>query len=247
LADTFSTVSLSDASCSDLAQLSTAELVQLCQYEYRRYCVGGRSDERFAFELFRRAITLRNDDSWQALVEIYTPLVATWIRKLEKGRWLVEQNGLTVFPALVNAVFLKFFLALGPPKFANFPTLAALLAYLRLCTHTVVYDEWQHIQLCRAHEEALGSSVGEHRFADPIDAVEAAQRVQLLWEAITALLNTRQEQAVVVCLYFWGMRPGEISASYPRLFPKVADVYRVKQNILERLRHNQELQARLRE
>jgi hypothetical protein len=41
------------------------------------------------------------------------------------------------------------------------------------------------------------------------------------------------------------MKPGEISRHYQHLFPSVDDVYRIKRNVLERLRRNKRLQALL--
>jgi hypothetical protein len=39
------------------------------------------------------------------------------------------------------------------------------------------------------------------------------------------------------------MKPSEISSQHRRLFPTVEDVYRIKRNVLERLRRNRRLQT----
>jgi len=38
------------------------------------------------------------------------------------------------------------------------------------------------------------------------------------------------------------MKPSEISSQHRKLFPTVDDVYRIKRNVLERLRRNRRLQ-----
>ena len=41
----------------------------------------------------------------------------------------------------VNLVFERFWVAIGPDRFAEFPSVAALLKYLKMCVHTVLIDE----------------------------------------------------------------------------------------------------------
>jgi len=234
---------LSDA--CHLQQLCVEALVQLSQRAYNQYCLTGYSNERFAFELFRRAVEQKHERSWQALVEIYTSLVATWIQQIEKGRWLIEQERETV-PALVNACFLKFFLAMQPAaKFSHFPSLAALLKYLHRCVHTVLYDEYRSIQRRYGYEEG-GDATGTRLVSeDPAIAIEATHVTQSLWKLVLGNLKSSQERVILISIYLWGMRPREISQAYPELFPTPDAVYRVKQNMLDRLRQDRHLHAAL--
>jgi DNA-directed RNA polymerase specialized sigma24 family protein len=229
-----------------LQQLSVEALVQLSKRAYNQYRLTGYSDERFAFELFRRAVEQRNERSWQALVEIYTPLVATWIQQLEKGRWLIEQQW-EIVPALVNTCFLKFFLAMQPAvKFIRFPSLAALLQYLHCCARTVVYDECQSLQRRYGYEEK-GYATGAWLMSeDPAIAIEASHVTQSLWKLVLANLNSSQERVILFSIYLWGMSPREISTAYPNIFPTPDAVYRVKQNMLDRLRQERQLHAQVR-
>ena len=52
-----------------------------------------------------------------------------------------------------------------------------------------------------------------------------------------------QERLLVCLMYVHGLKPSEVCAGYARLFPSVEDVYRVKRNLLERLRRNRRLRA----
>jgi hypothetical protein len=54
-----------------------------------------------------------------------------------------------------------------------------------------------------------------------------------------------EERLALRCLF--GYKPAEIHQHYPTVFPTVQDVYRVKRNLLERLRRNRALRAYLRE
>ena len=55
--------------------------------------------------------------------------------------------------------------------------------------------------------------------------------------------ESREDERVLIYLaYVHGMKPSEISSQHHRLFPTVDDVYRIKRNVLERLRRNRRLQ-----
>lgn len=225
-------------------QLSVEELMRLSQCAYNQYCATGKSDERFAFELFRRAIEEKHERSWQALVELYTPLVTSWICKLEKAMWLLQQDR-EVVPVLLNACFLKFFLALPPAKFTTFTSLSSLITYLKQCLRSVVYDEFEAQRLQRACEEKGREMGTENLVEDPAETVATTQKRQFLWQRVLTDLRPGQERVILVCVYLWDMKPREISHAYPDLFPAAKEVYLVKQNMLERLRHDQQLQSEL--
>jgi hypothetical protein len=72
--------------------------------------------------------------------------------------------------------------------------------------------------------------------ADRIDAAT-------FWQDIQAELNGEEERVLVSLIYVHGLKPGEVCAGYARLFPSVEDVYRVKRNLLARLRRNHHLRA----
>ena len=72
------------------------------------------------------------------------------------------------------------------------------------------------------------------------DAIENAQQ-QAFWRVINHRLADEKEQAVVYGSFVLAMKPAELHLRYPHLFSDVKDVYRTKQNVLERLRRDPEL------
>ena len=68
---------------------------------------------------------------------------------------------------------------------------------------------------------------------------------QGLWQVIQEELNGEDERVLIYLAYIHGMKPSEISSQHRRLFPTVDDVYRIKRNVLERLRRNRRLQMML--
>ena len=56
-------------------------------------------------------------------------------------------------------------------------------------------------------------------------------------------LNGEDERMLIYLAYIQGMKPSEISSQHRKFFPTVDDVYRIKRNVLERLRRNRRLQT----
>ncbi|HEY4388030.1 MAG TPA: hypothetical protein VGN34_26580 [Ktedonobacteraceae bacterium] len=219
-------------------QLSINELARCCAEETNKFLKQSASNDRFCLELFRRAIVKRDDDAWACIYQQYAPLVLTWVTQHQSAATLLGQDGSA---PLVNAAFAKFSQALTPVKIDNFDTLAAILKYLKMCVHSVVADEVRSRQ-ARQYEETLDSLAQEPASDDPADDVVSNLSAQGLWQIIQEELNGEDERVLVYLAYVQGMKPSEITSIHRRLFPSVDDVYRIKRNVLERLRRNKRLQ-----
>jgi len=222
--------------------LSINELAHHCSEETAKFLKQSSSDDRFCLELFRRAIVRRDDGAWASIYQQYAPLVLTWITQHQSAIAMLGQDGCA---ALVNSAFAKFSQALTPVKMANFDSLAAILKYLKMCVHSVVADEVRARQ-SHQYEDALEKMEHEPASGDPADDVISNLSAQALWQVILEEVNNEAERVLIYLAYSYGMKPGEICTRHPQLFPTVDDVYRVKRNVLERLRRNRRLQALLR-
>jgi len=223
-------------------QLSITELARCCSEETTKFLKQNISNDRYCLELFRRAITKRDDDAWICIYQQYSPLVLTWVNQHQSATPLLGQDGSA---PLVNAAFAKFSQALTPAKMDNFDSLAAVLKYLKMCVHSVVADEVRARQ-ARQYEEALELMEHEPATDDPADSVISNLSAQGLWQVIQEELNGEDERVLIYLAYIHGMKPSEISSQNRRLFPTVDDVYRIKRNVLERLRRNRRLQSMFR-
>ena len=220
-------------------QLSINALARCCSEETAKFLKQNVSNDRYCLELFRRAITKRDDDAWSCIYQQYAPLVLTWVNQHQSATPLLGQDGSA---PLVNAAFAKFSQALTPAKMDNFDSLAAVLKYLKMCVHSVVADEVRARQ-AHQYEEALDLVEHEPATDDPADNVIANISAQSLWQVIQEELNSEDERVLIYLAYIHGMKPSEISSQHLRLFPTVDDVYRIKRNVLERLRRNRRLQS----
>ncbi len=219
--------------------LSINELARCCSEETNKFLKQSASNDRFCLEMFRRAIIKRDDGAWASIYQQYAPLVLTWVTQHQSATPLLGQDGSA---PLVNAAFAKFSQALTPAKMGNFNSLAAILKYLKMCVHSVVADEVRARQ-SRQYEETLESIEHEPASDDPADDVVSNISAQDLWKIIQEELNSEDERVLIYLAYVQGMKPGEISSMHRRFFPSVDDVYRIKRNVLERLRRNRRLLA----
>src|SRR5207245_8581045 len=194
--------------------------------------------ERYYLVLFRRTIFRLDYDSWACIYQQYAPLVLTWVNQHQSAAPVLGQDGSA---PLVNAAFAKFSQALTPVKMDNFDSLAAVLKYLKMCVHSVIADEVRSRQ-ARQYEEALESIEHEPASDDPADDVVSNISAQGLWQVIQQELYGEDERVLIYLAYIHGMKPSEISNQHHRLFPTVDDVYRIKRNVLERLRRNRRSQ-----
>ena len=222
-----------------LHMLAINDLARCCAEETNKFLKQSMSNDRYCLEMFRRAIVQRDDDAWACIYQQYAPLVLTWVTQHQSAAPLLGQDGSA---PLVNAAFAKFSQALTPAKMANFDSLAAILKYLKMCVHSVVADEVRARQ-ARQYEETLELIENEPASDDPADDVVANISAQGLWQVIQEELNGEDERVLIYLAYIQGMKPSEISSRHRRLFPTVDDVYRIKRNVLERLRRNRRLQS----
>lgn len=223
------------ASEFDPRTLSLPLLVRLCSVESERYYRGRPCDPSYAHELLRRALVLRDEQAWGHVYSLYSPLVESWVRR--SGAFAGSGESSEFF---VGAAFTKFWRAMTPERFASFPSLAALLHYLQLCTGSVVIDSvraqsWAEV----VADDGLDERQLPHYSPDEqaLDRVASAE----FWRMIDGLLHDSAERAVVVGSFVLGLKPAEIYADRPDLFGGVADVYNVKRNVLARLGRNAEL------
>jgi len=224
---------------TNLAWMDLTTLVRHCLVESERFYRGQPHDTRFSYELFRRALVDRNETAWEHIYSHYSNLVESWVRR--SGAFISSGESSEFFVVLA---FTKFWRAITPERFAAFPTLAALLHYLQLCSGCVVIDSvraqsWAEM----LPEEAIPFS--RMPWAAPDE--EATDRVnrQEFWYYINTQLNDEAERVVVFNSFIMGMKPGDIYNQRSDLFANINDVYNVKRNVLGRLSRNQELRQLL--
>lgn len=225
----------------EITSLTLAGIAQRCGAETHLFFRRLEYDPRYCYELFRRAIVNHDEEAHSHLYYQYLPLVAGWVERHPAFATTSEDA-----QYFVNRAFEKLWHAVTPAKFDRFGDLKSLLRYLKMCTNSAIVDFNRGRELAMLEE---GSDSEEMRVApapgdieeDTIARVDRGQ----FWRLIEERLTSEKERAVIYASFVVGMKPAELIATQPRLFDDIKDVYRTKQNVLERLRRDQELASLL--
>jgi hypothetical protein len=212
--------------------VSIADLITACHDATTRFRRGespaGADDASSpCFELFRRAVAERDHAAWEAVMAQYAGLVMAWVRRHPATAALPAHDRDDDW---VTTAFGRFWIAIGPDRFGQFTGLAALLRYLKLCVHSALVDAVR----ANAAARTVPLTVAQDLAAADGDSLAAAD----LWHAITQALPDETERFVARLSLVMGLKPAEIHERFPDRFATVADVYRIKRTLLERLRRS---------
>lgn len=222
---------------SHLELLPLDNIAHRCAQESELFFRRKEHDPRFCFELFRRAIVQRLAGAWELIYVQYQPLVSGWVKR--HPCYLSTNEEVAYF---VNRAFERMWSALTPDKFSHFADLKAVLRYLQMCVHSVIID-YTRATKPAPEEEALETAlVPGERYGSPVEeqAMARMQR-QGFWDCLTNRLHDEKERCVLYGSFVLSLKPQELQAAYQGTFQDVAEVYRVKQNVLERLRRDPEV------
>jgi DNA-directed RNA polymerase specialized sigma24 family protein len=188
-------------------------------------------EEQEAYELFRRAIVQRESDAWSAIYARYRTLLVAWANRSARGcsnEWASD---------IADEALARAWAALTPDRFAEFPSLARLLGYLRACVATTAIDCARSQGACERVTQQLHADT----VATPEQIVLADIDRDVLWRTVIALAATPAERVALVETFAYGFPPRTIRERHPQLFSDVTHVYSVKRNLFARLQRNPEL------
>lgn len=230
---------------SEAVSLSLNGLSHLCQRESELFFQHRSFDPQYCFELFRRAFVEQCQEAWEYVYQQYRQLVLSWIARHPLSNTMQEEADY-----FLNRAFEKMWSVLNPQKFSEFPDLKSLLRYLQMCVHSVIID------YSRLNEQASLLEDGEEpvqlAFGDPPEPdggvenqVAHRQQAAALWQWLDQRLKTEQERVLAYGFFVMEMKPRQILDEYPGVFGSIAEIYSAKENLLDRLRRDEELLQRL--
>lgn len=216
-----------------LGLLSADALSLRCREQVARYRHGEGCDDSFTLELFRRAVVERNETAWQALHNIFNEQVLAWCR-LATGRTYDADE-------LVAVTWEKFWLNFTPGKLAAACGGPGVLRYLKMCARSAAIDAVR----MRGSAFSLDESPIEEpdRSPAPSEANADHDARARFWAIVNGTLRDDCERVLAHLVYECGLKPAEVQARRPDLFPSVADVYRITRNLLDRLKRNRAMRA----
>jgi DNA-directed RNA polymerase specialized sigma24 family protein len=193
------------------------------------------------YNLFRRAIVDRAADAWIDIINHYRPMIIAWANTSKAVTGVCEQSC-----DIADQAFARAWAALTPDRFATFPNLAALLAYIRVCvTATAIDYARAHLAYVRMAQKLTIETITTKAIATPEEVVLQDHAHSELWHLITSFIETEQEHVILTENIMHELPPRAILTRYPELFPNIAAVYSTKRNLFDRLRRNPDVQRLL--
>jgi DNA-directed RNA polymerase specialized sigma24 family protein len=190
------------------------------------------------YELFRRAIVERDEHAWAEGTARYRQMLIGWVMRCSASATTGEHCD-----DLADSAIARAWASLVPERFAQFPNLAALLAYLRACVTSAVNDSARaELRFGRAAEafQISESLTPEQLVLDRLDNAE-------LWRVANRATQTEQERVVLVESYIYDLPPRSILNRHPDLFANAAAISIIKRNLLSRLKTNLRIRQLYRE
>jgi hypothetical protein len=215
------------------SELPVADLAERCAEETAKFVRRAASDTRFCVELLRRALVDRSPEAFTHVYRVYEQLVTSWVYR--HSRFALTGESAEYF---TSAAFRSFYFALAGDRFAQFPSLAALLNYLKMCVHTAIA---QHLR-----EVAQYTAVPLEEITELPEAVDPDAQVEAeeLWARICRLLPDERDQLLARCAFVQGLKPREIAAAHPTAWRSTREVSVTLYKVRRMLRADPEIAAR---
>jgi hypothetical protein len=216
--------------------LSLKELALRCAQQTARFFQRVESDTRFCFEIFRRAVVEKDEQAWAFLHEIYQGQLERWVRRHPSYAACREDESYLASRALE-----KFWQAVAPAHFSRFPDLNHILRYLQMCVNSAIGEHIRANQ--RARYEVDLEEAEQRAGGEAVEAgILARSQGSAFWRMIVERLNDPKEVQVAYDSFLLDLKPGEIIERHPGQFESTREIYRIKENILSRLRRDSALQ-----
>lgn len=213
------------------------ELAERCAQETSLFFSTGRDEGGHCLKLFALALLDGDEAAWEILYHQYKPMVKGWVLQHPAFHQTGEEADY-----FVNVAFSRLWQAVSPHKFESFDGVRSILRYLQICVHSAVVDairqkrqEWLDIDAPEVQSQlSTGGNGIEERISHELYC-------QQLLRSVTERLKSSREQLVLYEVYVMGLKPREILRRHPEEFQDVKEIYRIKENILARLRRDKEL------
>ena len=217
--------------------LTLSGLRHHCAQESSRFFNRQEYDPRFCYELFRRAILQRDEQAWAGIYNQYQRLVTHWV---ERHAAFPSSDEEAQF--FMNRAFEKMWLGITPEKFALFEDLSSILRYLQMCVHSVMIDFARQKEQKLRLEAIEDTGHQPHTRATAVeDRIVADSARQELWQWLKTQSKDEKEARVLDGLFVLALKPRELYDLYPDTFTDVKEIYRVKENMIARLRRSDQL------
>jgi len=216
--------------------LSLSDLARICAEETELFFQHRDHDTRYCLELFRRATHENDQYAWEIIFSQYQALVTGWVKQHQGFETSGEEAQF-----FVAGAFAKISSILKPKKFDKFSDLRALLSYLKMCVHSVITDYNRRVDRSNL-DISLEDIQYEIEADNPAPETVVLERIdnKTVWVQLNERLNDEKERLVIHGIFVLALKPRELCDQYKNVLPDVEEVYRIKQNVMARLRRDVE-------
>jgi hypothetical protein len=222
----------------NIPSLSLSSLRHRCAEESARFFRRQDHDPRYCYELFRRAAAERDGHAWELIYAQYQALVSRWV---ERHPMFSAADEDTQF--FVNRAFEKMWAVLTPEKFERFPDFRGLMRYFQMCVHSTVIDYLRQKEETLRLEDTQEAVVpSEEPEAHVERSVLGRDHRRRFWQLVDSRLQNEKEKKLVYGIFVLDLKPRELEVEFRGVFRDIQEIYRIKENVMDRLRRDQELQ-----
>lgn len=208
--------------------MSLIELHNRCRWEMEKFSRREPSAEEYCLEIFRRALTLRDELAWEMLVQRFSPTIVAWLRRHpyreEAARSHIQEKD------YADLTIARLWVAARNQPL-EFHSLAGALRFLHKTLNAAVIDTIREIK-------SKELPIQETAFVEPA-APEEGEDIER-WEAIKSMLPDEREKRLAQLLFYCNLTPREVVHYCPQEFSDIREVYKLKRSILDRLRRNKD-------
>ena len=213
-----------------LSQTALPTLANLCSNELQRHRRREPAEDSYCLEILRRAIVQRVDLAWSMVQQCFSQFVRIWLHSHPSSDIALLRDSEENY---IAQTFSRFWYAMRAQTL-EFATLNSVLSYLHATLNGIIMDT------ARAHFRSAEVPLPDPGFPEEPAAQEESQDGRVLWESIQGLIPDEVERRLVYLLYYCGLKPRDIARRFPGEFADVKTVYRLNQNVLDRLRRNRD-------
>lgn len=212
----------------DLTTLPLQMIAEACNDHTSLYYQKKQYNPDYCFELFRRALQLRNNPAFDHLYRIFLPQVMRWIYQHPSYR-LTGQSA----EDFAQSALMKFYFNLKGSKFEKFSRLDAILQYLKACIHSTIRDFLKKHPPNRIVDNDDNTTSPD---PDPDHRIE--------WKTLMAYIESILDDEEFEQFIFWiiyNMKPSKIVEIYPEKWSSAQEISRLRQKIKRKLQSDARL------
>ena len=210
------------------SEMNATELAAHCVGEINNFRRGEPGTEKYSVELLRRATLQGEQEAWAWIQQCFGELVLSWLRR---HSYREAACGLDSEENYVAQTFERFWQATALTQHIEFNSLAGALQYLHACLNGAIVDTLRAYSRSREIPLPDPGEPGEMQIEDKFESSD-------VWDSLKKVIPNGNEQRLAYLLFHCGLKPRQIMLFCPQEFSDVHDIYRLRNNLMNRLLRN---------